>query len=57
MDMESLFSRKWLKPLVEMKFSRGTVETRKTLLRGRPWEIAVFEVQGKEAGSLKETKK
>lgn len=57
MDMKSLFSRKWLKPLVEIRFFRGTVETRKTLLRERPWDMAVFEVQGKEAGSLKETKK
>lgn len=49
--------QKWLKPLVEIRFSRGVVETKKTLLRVRPWEIAVFEVQGKEAESLKKTKK
>lgn len=49
--------QKWLKPLVEIRFSRGVVETKKTLLRVRPWEIAVFVVQGKEAESLKKTKK
>lgn len=39
------------------KILQGIVETRKILLSVRPWEIAVFEVQGKEAESLKETKK
>lgn len=33
MDMESLFRRKWMKPLVEIRFSRGIVETRKIVLR------------------------
>lgn len=50
-----MFSRRWLKPLVEIRFSRGTVETKKTLLRVRPWEVTVFEAQGKEAESFRKT--
>lgn len=53
---ESLFCRRWLKPLREIRFSRGVAETKKTLLRVRPWELAVFEVQIKEAESLKKTR-
>lgn len=42
--------------MVEIRFSRGIVETEKTLLRVRPWAVAVFEAQGKEAESFKKTK-
>lgn len=39
------------------KILQGDCGIKNTLLRVRPWEIAVFEVQGKETESLKETKK
>lgn len=42
--------------MVEIRVSRGIVEPKKTLLRVRPWEVAVCEAQGKEAESFKKTK-
>lgn len=41
---------------MEIRFSRGIVEPKKTLLRVRPWEAAVCGGQGKEAESFQKTK-
>lgn len=44
--------------MVEIRFLRGAVATQKTISpRVRPWEMGVFQVQGKETEPLKRTKK